>query len=38
VAEAETPRYYDMKLAKMGRIVRKLKPRHDENYSPDDRC
>jgi glycosyltransferase involved in cell wall biosynthesis len=37
VAEAEAPRYYSMKLAKMGRIVRKLKLSHDENRSTDDR-
>jgi glycosyltransferase involved in cell wall biosynthesis len=38
VAEAEAPRYYGMKLAKMGRVVRKLKLSHDENRSTDDRC
>lgn len=38
IAELETPRYYDMKLAKMGRIVRRLKPSHEEDHSPDNRC
>lgn len=38
VAEAETPRYYNMKLAKIGRAYRKLKPRNDEKHNPDNRC
>jgi len=38
IAGIEAPRYYGMKLAKMGRIVRRLKPRHEEDYSPDSRC
>jgi len=38
VAQADAHKYYDMKLAKMGRIVKRLSPSYEKNHNPNGRC